>query len=153
MMEKINNLLFKNSYSLHFIIFLYLVFVFVNFTHNSFNEYKKVDFPLYEGNEEIFIKKNNIKFEISKILSSDETYSIFFDRSCEVTGNLHDRHRVRWIKALTLKYIFQTSYHLNNKLPYYVNIILHSILLFFTLVCKNFNQYCFKTSSGLYLYL
>ena len=97
MIEKINNLLFKNNYSLHLIIFLYLVFVFVNFTHNSFNEYKKVDFPLYEDSEEIFIKKNNIKIETSKILSSDETYSNFLDRSCEVTGNLHDRHKVRWV--------------------------------------------------------
>ena len=119
MIEKINNLFFKNSYSLNLIIFLYLVFVFINFTHNSF-----------DGN-------GNIKIETSKILSSNESYSYFFDRSCEVSGDMHGRHKVRWIKALTLKNIFQTSQNLNNILPYYLNIILHSFLLFSTLILLN----------------
>ena len=61
MIEKINNFFFKNSYSLNLLIFLYLIFVFINFTHNSF-----------DGN-------NNIKIESSKILSSNENYSFFFD--------------------------------------------------------------------------
>ena len=119
MIEKINKLFFKNIYLIKLFIFLFLVFVFVNFTHNNFDG------------------TNDIKIETSSNLSSNETYSFFFDRSCEVTGGMHDRHKVRWIKAFTLKNIFQKSSYVSNIFPYYLNIILHSLLLFSSLILLN----------------
>ena len=50
---------------------------------------------------------------------------------------MHDRHKVRWVKALFLKHIFKISHSTNPSLPYYVNILLHSFLIFLTLIFLN----------------
>ena len=47
---------------------------------------------------------------------------------------MHDRHKVRWIKYQLLKSIYQKTDQINPRLPYYVNIVLHSLLIFLSLV-------------------
>ena len=81
----------KSNYFLNIVILLFITFVFINFIHNSLDN--------YQG--------DNIKIEVSEKLASDKTYAHILKRDCEVTGNMHDRHRVRWAKALALKNIFQ----------------------------------------------
>ena len=43
----------------------------------------------------------------SGILISDSTYEHILSKNCEITGNMHDRHKVRWVKALFLKNIYK----------------------------------------------
>ena len=115
----------KPNYFLNVVILLFITFVFINFIHNTFDN--------YQG--------DNIKIEVSEKLSSDKTYAYILKRDCEVTGSMHDRHRVRWVKALALKNIFQVSYDINKSLPYYLDILLHSLILFFSflLISKTFS--------------
>ena len=111
----------KSNYFLNIIILLFIVFVFINFIHNSSGNYQS----------------DNIKTEISKELASDKIYADILERNCEVTGNMHDRHKVRWMKSLALKNIFQVSSNINESLPYYLNILLHSFMLFFSFLLIN----------------
>ena len=117
--------LIKSDYFLNAVVLLFITFVFINFTHNSLDN--------YQG--------DNIKIEVSEQLASDKNYEHILKRDCEVTGNMHDRHKVRWVKALTLKNIFQISYNINKSLPYYLDILLHSFILFFSflLISKTFS--------------
>ena len=39
-----------------------------------------------------------IQKNINEILVSEKTYETVLSKECEVTGNMHDRHKVRWIK-------------------------------------------------------
>jgi len=109
---------FKSNYFLNIIILLFITFVFINFIHNSSGSYQD----------------SNIKIEVSEQLISDETYTHILERKCEITGNMHDRHKVRWLKLLALKNIFQISSNINKSFPYYLNILLHSFILFFSFV-------------------
>jgi len=104
---------------------LFITFVFINFIHNNSGSYQD----------------GNIKTEVSEQLISDETYSHILERKCEITGNMHDRHKVRWFKLLALKNIFQISSNINKLFPYYLNILLHSFILFFSffLIRKTFS--------------
>ena len=117
--------LIKSDYFLNAVVLLFITFVFINFTHNSLDNYQS----------------DNIKIEVSEQLASDKNYERILKRDCEVTGNMHDRHKVRWVKALTLKNIFQISYNINKSLPYYLDILLHSFILFFSflLISKTFS--------------
>ena len=117
--------LFKSNYFLNIIILLFITFVFINFIHNNSDSYQD----------------GNIKTEVSEQLISDETYSHILERKCEITGNMHDRHKVRWLKLLALKNIFQISSNINKSFPYYLNILLHSFILFFSffLIRKTFS--------------
>ncbi len=116
--------------------FFFIIFVFINFIHNSSSKYK-----LIENN--IFSKLNNIEFKdnFNKTLTSNESYDSIINGDCEITGDMHNRHKVRWVKSYFLKNIFQISNNLNTNLPYYVNILLHSFLIFATLffLDKTFN--------------
>jgi len=111
------------------ISFFFIIFVFINFTHNYFSK-----FIAKENNT--FYKLNNLEFKdnINQSLTSNKTYELILDNKCEVTGSMHDRHKVRWLKSLLLKNIFQMSDKLNNELPYYINILLHSLLIFLSLI-------------------
>ena len=70
---------------------------------------------------------------VDRSLTNEENYTAL-DRNCVVTGDFTDRHKVRWVKAFFLKNFFSISEELNNKLPYYNNILLHSLLIFFSLL-------------------
>ena len=114
------NSFFKSNYLLNVVILLFITFVFINFIHHSFINYDGANFKFKMG--------------ISETLTSDKTYSKILDRNCEVTGSMDDRHKVRWLKSIVLKNIFQISSNLNKLFPYYVNILLHSFVLFFSFI-------------------
>ena len=114
------NSFFKSNYLLNVVILLFITFVFINFIHHRFINYDGDNFKFKMG--------------ISEELTSDKTYSKILDRNCEVTGSMDDRHKVRWLKSIVLKNIFQISSNLNKLLPYYVNILLHSFVLFFSFI-------------------
>lgn len=132
-----NNLSFiKNDYLINFITFLFITVIFLNFIHNSLSPYQQVD--LGSNNETyILLNKSEIKKEFSQDLVSNDFYDSVLNRECEITGNFHDRHKVRWVKGLFMKNIFSLSYNLNEQFPYYLNIILHSLIIFLTLMILN----------------
>lgn len=124
--------IFKTENILNFSAFILVIFVFINFIHNSSNRYQLVENNTY-------VKMSNFEFKknINNLLIADSTYAYKLDNKCEITGNMHDRHKVRWVKALFLKHVFKTSHSINPSLPYYVNILLHSFLIFLTLIFLN----------------
>ena len=125
--------IFSKKNVLDIIIFLFITIVFLNHIHNNFSPFEPTEFKI-QG-KETFIKDPNvsIKKEISKYLISNDAYDRVLNRDCEITGDFHDRHKVRWLKTLFLKNTFNTAYSLNETAPYYLNILLHSILLFLSL--------------------
>ena len=124
--------IFKTENILNLSAFILIIFVFINFIHNSSNRYQLVENNTY-------VKMSNYEFKknINNLLISDSTYAYKLDKKCEITGNMHDRHKVRWVKALFLKHVFKISHSTNPSLPYYVNILLHSFLIFLTLIFLN----------------
>ena len=121
------------------VIFFLIVIVFLNQIHLHLN----INFFYEETNtDNHYILKDNdyAKKKFSESLIAKENYSAL-DRNCVVTGDFADRHKVRWVKAFFLKNFFSISEELNNKLPYYNNILLHSLLIFFSLLIlkKTFN--------------
>lgn len=117
---------------LFFISFLLIFYVFINFTYERFaiNEIT---------NDKTFIKltRAEIKKNINQQLTSDLSYEEILSKKCNITGDMHDRHKVRWVKSLFLKNIYQLSEELNSNFPYYINIILHCSLIFLSLVFLN----------------
>ncbi len=112
--------------------FILIIFVFINFIHNSSESYQLVENNVYTKMNTFEFKKN-----INDSLIADSAYAYTLDKNCEITGDMHDRHKVRWVKALFLKHIFKISHSANPSLPYYVNILLHSFLIFLTLIFLN----------------
>jgi len=112
--------------------FILIIFVFINFIHNSSEKYQLVENNVYTKINTFEFKKN-----INDSLIADSTYAYTLDKNCEITGNMHDRHKVRWVKALFLKHVFKISHSANPSLPYYINILLHSFLIFLTLIFLN----------------
>jgi len=123
---------FKEDKLFNILTLIFIIFIFISFIHNSSNRYK-----LIENNT--YTKMNNHEFKknINDSLIADSTYAHILDEKCEITGNMHDRHKVRWVKALFLKNTFKISNKINPSLPYYVNIILHSLIIFLTLMFLN----------------
>jgi len=117
---------------LYFISFLLIFYVFINFTYERFviNEI---------NNDNTFIKltRAEIKKNINQTLTSDLSYEKILSKKCELTGDMHDRHKVRWVKSLFLKKIYQLSGELNSNFPYYINILLHCSLIFLSLIFIN----------------
>ena len=143
--QKLCTYIFKKKFFIYVSVFFYLIVVFVNYTHNSYDPYKKIDYKIKNSQTDYYTKSENIKKtlkeDISKNLSADETYSFFFNKICKVSGDMHDRHKVRWVKELFLKEFFIFSKRINTNAPYYANILLHSLILFLTffLINKTFN--------------
>ena len=94
---------FKKDYFLNLILFSLITIVFLNHIHNSISPYQKT--PLkFEGKETYFvIEKSQLKKKFSEELILNSSYDLFFDRDCKITGDFHDRHKVRWVKAFFLK--------------------------------------------------
>ena len=97
------------------IIFFFVTIVFVNQIHLH------LDYSYVEG--------SSAKIKYSEKLVSDDTYKSL-NRECEITGQFSDRHKVRWVKSLFLQKIFLASEKISNILPYYINIFLHSFVIF-----------------------
>ena len=132
----LNNTLIKKLF-LNLVIFFFIIIVFLNQIHLHLNK----NF-FFEKTENNYILKSNdlIKKEFSEYLIAERNYSAL-DRNCVVTGDFTDRHKVRWVKAFFLKNFFSISGELNEKLPYYNNILLHGLLIFLSLsiLKKTFN--------------
>ena len=109
--------------------FFFIIFFFINFTHNHYQKYEINISGLYSK-----LSPSEYKKKVNQILVSEKTYETVLNKECEVTGNMHDRHKVRWIKFQFLKSIYQKTDQINPRLPYYVNIVLHSLLIFLSLV-------------------
>ena len=92
-------------------IFL-ITFVFLSFIQNSSEKYKLVG-------EDTFHKLNNFEFKenLNQKLKSNKDYDIILNNDCEVTGDMHNRHKVRWVKTYFLKNFFQLADNLNPKAP------------------------------------
>lgn len=129
----LNFLNFKNSL-INFVIFFFVTIVFVNQIHLQLNssQFKKIEDTNFYSKVENFELKTNF----SKDLTAKDTY-IALNRECNVTGQLSDRHKVRWVKAYFLKNFFMASEKINDILPYYTNILLHSFLIFLTIIILN----------------
>ena len=129
----------KKSFFLSAIIFLFITVIFLNYTHNSINSIHLEKTSFQENDHNTFIKLSNdeIKKKLSENFTNDESYKIITERECTITGDFHDRHKVRWLKALFLKKIFNITYDINEKFPYYLNIVLHSLLIFLSLYVLN----------------
>ena len=121
--------IFEEKNLLLILSFFFIIFVFINFTHNHYQKYEININGLYSKFSPSEFKKN-----INEILVSEKTYETVLNKECEVTGNMHDRHKVRWIKFQFLKSIYQKTDEINPRLPYYVNIVLHSLLIFLSLI-------------------
>ena len=121
--------IFEEKNLLLILSFFFIIFVIINFTHNHYQKYEININGLYSKFSPSEFKKN-----INEILVSEKTYETVLSKECEVTGNMHDRHKVRWIKYQLLKSIYQKTDQINPRLPYYVNIVLHSLLIFLSLV-------------------
>ena len=105
-----------------------VVFIFLNQSHIQNKRF------IIKGN--VYYKLDNFEFKnnINQELTSDQNHEKIIYGECNVTGNMHDRHKVRWVKSLLLKNIFQISSKINSQSPYYVNIILHSLLIFLSII-------------------
>ena len=115
---------------INILIFVFISIVLINFFHNSHNNFIKSEKLSNENNSEIyFLDKKNLKERISEALISEKNYDFYLNRECQVTGHMHDRHKVRWVKQLFLKKIFQNSNNLAINSPYYLNIFIHSLLI------------------------
>ncbi len=121
MIPFLSSLRFKNL-SLNTIIFFFITIVFVNQIHLHL-DYSDID-------------ENSAKIKYSEKLVSEDTYKSL-NRECEITGQFSDRHKVRWVKSLFLQEIFLISEQISNVLPYYINIFLHSLVIFLTLIILN----------------
>ena len=127
-MKKIDN----TKLVTHVFVLFYSIILLINYTLNEYDPYKKNIVKNSASGEILYKKEINVKKDISNDLTDNENYSFFFDRKCKITGNLHDRHKVRWVKQLFLKKIFQSSLIIKDILPYYLNLLLHSFLIFLT---------------------
>lgn len=129
---------FFESLSINLIIFLYIALVLTHFFHNSYNSFIKSEELSQNNNKEIYLlKKGTLKENISNSLVLQNITKSYLDRECKITGNMHDRHQVRWIKNIALEKMYKASQNLNNILPYYINIFFHSLLIFLSLFFIN----------------
>lgn len=109
----------KNS-SLKNLILLLAIFsiiftIFSAYTSRSLNNFDLIEnFDSIKNSDsniqKTYTRKNptNIKQDFSQSLIKKEKYERSLNRTCEVTGSLHDRHKVRWVinKALLTTYNF-----------------------------------------------
>tara|TARA_B100000242_G_C43041436_1_gene485871 strand:+ start:1219 stop:2220 length:1002 start_codon:yes stop_codon:yes gene_type:complete len=117
---------------LFLISFFLIIFIFINYIHNTGEKFNVNN----EGSLKLF---DNLEFKnnINEKLVAEESYEAILNKDCQVTGSMHDRHKVRWVKSFFLKNIFQFSNKLNSNSPYYLNILIHSFIIFLTLIFLN----------------
>ena len=123
----------KNTF--YTLIFFYIVFMFINYVHLQMGWNERVNLENQDNAETYFKLKSNkdIKSNYSEDLVSNETYARFFVRECEITGQMSDRHIVRWARMLAQKKVFDLAYDLNKIAPYYLDILIHSLVIFISL--------------------
>jgi len=126
---------FNEKNLLLLVSFFLIIFIFNNFTHKHFNSFNS--FKIKDGSSYLNLTNIEFKNNVNKKLTSDPVYETILTKKCEITGWMGDRHKVRWVKYLLLKNIFQASEKLNSNLPYYINIFLHSLLILFSIIFLN----------------
>ncbi len=128
----------KNHLFLNLLIFLFIIFVFTNYMHNTFEKHeeeKNLSFSTTLDGEKIYkLKKDSLKLDISKNLVFNEQYDFIIKRECKITGQMSDRHKVRWIRNIIHKEFLGSMYKINQIAPYYVEIIIHSLFIFLSLL-------------------
>jgi len=133
-----SDLFSKKNLIINLLTLLFIIFVFINFMHHTYNEYEKVENlngTKILSSEPLFkLKSRNLKNNISEELVNSTHYKHTLNRDCEVTGNMHDRHKVRWVRAIVHQELLRATYKINKIAPYYMEIILHSLLIFISLL-------------------
>ena len=111
----------------------------VNYFHIKMEWNEKISHEETTNIDTYFKLKSNKdnKLNHSQNLVSEEKYARFLDRKCEITGHMNDRHKVRWLRMLMQKKIYEFSYSLNNISPYYLDILIHSIVILLSLILIN----------------
>ena len=106
--------------------------------HNNYDRYEKVEnlngTKIISSKPLFKLRSNNLKNNISERLVNGEHYKHVLNRDCQVTGNMHDRHKVRWVRAIFHQELLKATYKINKIAPYYTEIILHSLLIFISLI-------------------
>ena len=95
---------FTEKNLLFLISFFIILYSFINFTYKNLENYK-----INDDNLLVKVNRAELKSNINQKLTSNLTYERILSKKCEVTGDMHDRHKVRWVKALFLKNIYQKS--------------------------------------------
>ena len=149
--KKSQSLFFNKWFFINISVFFYMTVLLVNFFYNTYNSYKETNINLGSYEKNLPENKNNLKKNISDILTANSSYVLGFNRDCKITGDMHDRHKVRWVKNFAMKKIFQEAKNYGENAPYYVNIFLHSLLLFLTFYFVN-KTFVFNKSYN-YLFL
>ena len=127
-----NHYSFFKNFLINLTIFFFVSIIFVNQIHLQVNKFEKIE------NENFYKKIENfdLKVNYSNDLISDKSYTALI-RNCQITGEFSDRHKVRWVKSFFLQNLFIISEKVNSTFPYYVNIFLHSLLIFLTIFILN----------------
>ena len=127
----------KKNFLINVLILFFIIFVFTNYLHNSFEKYTEVEnIKLSEAftEEKLFkLKDDHLKLDVSKNLIDNDHYNHILDRECKITGQMYDRHKVRWIRVLVHKEILNFAYEIKKTAPYYAEILFHSFLIFISL--------------------
>jgi hypothetical protein len=134
------NLYKKKIFIINFLVFFLLIYIAKNFFYQESNYLLQQSILSKKINvEDIIPNKTDIDI-FSKYYISDEKYKQFLNRECQINNDLHDRHKVRWVKAFLLQKIYKFSYNFHAKSPFYLSIFLISFLLFcsFYLINKTF---------------
>lgn len=121
---------------LNTLIFFFIICVVTNYLHNNYDGFEKIN--VEESNtlnqETLYqLKFKDLKNGISADLLHEENVKLVYDRKCEITGNMHDRHKVRWVRMLFHYEMLQAVSKLHQTAPYYLEIILHSLIIFLSL--------------------
>ena len=127
----------NNNLLINSLILIFIIFVFTNYMqngHDKYEIYNDLNKSKIKTAEKINkLKNDNLKLGISKNLINDSNYKHILERGCEITGQMHDRHKVRWVRAIIHKEILNFSFEINKIAPYYIEIIFHSFLIFISL--------------------
>ena len=117
----------NRSFITNSLILVFIIFVVNNFFQNKY------------GNDEK-LKNLNLQKIVSNELDSGERYSHIIDRECKITGDMHDRHKVRWVRAVVHQKFSEITQVFGKSAPYYFEIIIHSLFIFLSLFVlkKNF---------------
>ncbi len=125
---------FKNI-AISSLIFFFIICVVTNYLHNSYDGFEEIKSENVISEKPLFqLKFDNLQTGISEDLLHEENVKLVYDRKCEITGNMHDRHKVRWVRMLVHYEMLKFVSNFGKTAPYYFEIILHSLIIFLSLI-------------------
>jgi len=117
------------------LILFFIICVMTNYLHNNYDGYEEIKLEQVTNEKPFFqLKFNDLQTGITEDLLHEENVKLVYDRKCEITGNMHDRHKVRWVRMLLHYKLLQYVSNFGKTAPYYFEIILHSIFIFLSLM-------------------